>query len=338
MKLLRASSEHSQNSQECGAKKMLFITSTRIGDAVLSTGILNYLINKNKNISITVVCGPEAAPLFKFVPGLNNLIILNKKPFSLHWPKLWQVCIGNVWDILVDLRRSPISYTVFAKKKFRRGETRSKCHRIEQLGSIVDCKRLPPPPKLWTEELHLKKASELIPGDRAVLAIGPTANWAAKVWKQENFSNLVSRLTSPSGILPGAYIAIFGANNERSAVQSFINNVPEQQRIDLLGKLDLLTVYSCLKRCQLYIGNDSGLMHIASTSGIPTLGLFGPSQDLYYAPWGKHCDIVRTSIPYSELFPPDFNHTTSGSLMDSLSIESVESAANSLWQRTRYKE
>ena len=42
------------------------------------------------------------------------------------------------------------------------------------------------------------------------------------------------------------------------------------------GQLDLLTSYACLKRARLFIGNDSGAMHLAAAAGAPTLGLFGP--------------------------------------------------------------
>ena len=95
--------------------KGLFITSTRIGDAVLSTGILNKVIQLHPSIDITVACGPAAAPIFLEMPNLKNLICMEKKVFSLHWLDLWKICIGTRWDIIVDLRNSPVSRMLFAK-------------------------------------------------------------------------------------------------------------------------------------------------------------------------------------------------------------------------------
>ncbi len=63
--------------------------------------------------------------------------------------------------------------------------------------------------------------------------------------------------------------------------------------IDLVGKVDLLTAYACLKRARLFVGNDSGLMHLAAAAGAPTLGLFGPSDERLYAPWGPRARVLR---------------------------------------------
>ena len=57
---------------------ILFITSTRIGDAVLASGLLRRLIEEIPNASFTVVAGPVAAPLFRDLPNLDALIPLPK--------------------------------------------------------------------------------------------------------------------------------------------------------------------------------------------------------------------------------------------------------------------
>jgi len=76
-------------------------------------------------------------------------------------------------------------------------------------------------------------------------------------------------------------------------------------------------------------------MHLAAASGIPTLGLFGPSPKELYAPWGELCDVATTNIPYEEIFPEDFDHRGSDTLMDSLSVEIAEHAARRLWDRAK---
>ena len=104
--------------------------------------------------------------------------------------------------------------------------------------------------------------------------------------------------------------------------------------INLAGKLDLLTAYAVLRRSALFIGNDSGLMHIAAASGVPTLGLFGPSREQHYGPWGEKAAWVRTRKTYDELVgQPGYDHRNTGSLMSSLSIDQVEEAVISLWCR-----
>jgi heptosyltransferase-3 len=83
----------------------------------------------------------------------------------------------------------------------------------------------------------------------------------------------------------------------------------------------------------LFIGNDTGLMHLAAACGTPTLGLFGPSPVGRYAPWGPHCATVCTVDPPEKLFGPGFDHRTTGTLMDGISVAAAETAARELWRR-----
>ena len=64
--------------------RVLFITATRIGDAVLSTGLLGHLVERYPAARFTIAAGPAAAPLFAAVPRLERLIVVEKKPWSLH--------------------------------------------------------------------------------------------------------------------------------------------------------------------------------------------------------------------------------------------------------------
>ena len=314
--------------------RILFITATRVGDAVLSTGLLDHLIRENPAARVTVACGPMAAPLFEAVPNLERIFVLEKQAFSLHWVRLWAACVGRYWDVLVDLRNSPMPYLLAAGARRRRGGGREPVHRVRQLAAVVDLEAAPPAPRLWVAEKHQAKAKALIPDGPPVLAVGPTANWEAKMWGAGKFTQLVGRLCADDGILPGARVAVFGHAAERPAARGLIDAIPPERCIDLVGQGDLLAVFACLRRCAFYVGNDSGLMHMAAASGVPTLGLFGPSDAGRYAPWGPRTAAARTAIPYEELVgAPDFDHRATASLMDSLSVDAAEAAARALWRR-----
>src|SRR5436190_6455135 len=89
---------------------ILFVTATRIGDAVLSTGLLSYLVERHPGARLTIAAGPAAAPLFEAVPGLARLIVVEKRPWSLHWLSLYARAIGQRWDLVVDLRGSALAW------------------------------------------------------------------------------------------------------------------------------------------------------------------------------------------------------------------------------------
>jgi len=312
--------------------KLLFITSTRIGDSVLSTALLSHLIDKYPEADITIACGPTAAPLFSETPGVTRVIAMNKRSMGWHWLVLWrQVCL-DYWDLVVDLRASALAYCLLAGQRMVWRARAGMEHRLVTLARFADLETLPAP-RLWPGKEHELEAARLLP-EGSVIALGPTANWAGKQWPGKNFAELVKRLTAADGILPGAAIVIFGAASERTAAAATLDAMPREQVVDLVGKVDLLTAAAILARADLYIGNDSGLMHIAAVSGAPTLGLFGPSREAHYAPWGPRAEVVRTVRGYDELVgSPGYDHRTVGSLMESLSVDMAESAALELWAR-----
>jgi ADP-heptose:LPS heptosyltransferase len=69
------------------------------------------------------------------------------------------------------------------------------------------------------------------------------------------------------------------------------------QALDLVGKLDLPEVAAVLARAAIFIGNDSGLMHLAAAAGAPTLGLFGPTPSDEYGPAGPKARAVLADGP-----------------------------------------
>jgi ADP-heptose:LPS heptosyltransferase len=62
--------------------------------------------------------------------------------------------------------------------------------------------------------------------------------------------------------------------------------------VDLMGHLALPEAAAVLARCAIFIGNDSGLMHLSAAAGTPTLGLFGPTSAEEYGPAGRHAAWV----------------------------------------------
>jgi ADP-heptose:LPS heptosyltransferase len=178
-------------------------------------------------------------------------------------------------------------------------------------------------------------AARLLPEGPPVLAVGPTANWIGKTWRAQYFAELIARLSGSSGILPGARVAICGHGSERQSARPVLEAVPEHRRIDLVGNVGLLEIYACLERAALYVGNDSGLMHMAAAADIPTLGLFGPSREDLYAPWGPHTATVRPPLSYEQMLPAHSAHRVTETLMDALTVDRVEQAATALWRRVQ---
>ncbi|MGA8402592.1 MAG: glycosyltransferase family 9 protein [Stellaceae bacterium] len=314
---------------------ILFVTATRIGDAVLSTGLLAHLIERHPGARLTVAAGPIAAPLFAAAPGLERIITVRKRPLSAHWLALWGAVASRRWDIIVDMSGSALAWLLSARHRHVMGKGDGREHRVRQLARLFALDP-PPNPCLWLSPAHERAAEALVPPGPPVLAIGPAANWRGKQWRAERFAALAQRLTGPDGPLPGARVAVFAAAHERTQAEPLLAAIPPRRVIDLIG-IDLLVAAAALRRSAMFIGNDTGLMHIAAASGTPTLGLFGPSPVDQYAPWGEGTATVRTEAAWQAQFAEDFDHRTTDTLMDTLSVEAAEAAAKSLWSRVASK-
>jgi heptosyltransferase III len=276
--------------------RILFISSTRIGDAVLSTGLLDHLMRAHPEARFTIVCGRVAEGVFRRMPRLDRLIAVEKRRYSLHWLEIWGALAFTRWDLVVDLRASAIAWLLWTRRRAVIQGGRRPGHRLTHLAALLGVEP-PPLPVIWTSPEDTARAAALLPEGRPWLVLGPTANWHRKVWPAERFAELALSLTAPDGALPGAGIAILGGpgDQERSMATPALTALP--QALDLVGKLDLPEVAAALARAAMFIGNDSGLMHLAAAAGAPTLGLFGPTPSDEYGPAGPKAQAVLADGP-----------------------------------------
>jgi len=312
--------------------KVLFITSNRLGDAVLSTGLIDYIVTTYPEARLTIACGSLPASLFEAVPGLERIITIDKKRFNGHWIKVWRQIIGTRWDMVVDLRDSAVSRLIRAREKHIYSNHINKLqHKVEQCASVMGLEAAPAP-KLWFTPEQTAFADRVIPRNKKIIAVGPTANWIGKTWPAERFIETIDALSAKGQPLEAAHVAVFAAPGEEDAAIEVLEFFPEDYRIDMIAKALPGHAAAVISRCDLYIGNDSGLMHCAAAAGIPTLGLFGPSYPHLYHPWGDHCRYVRTAETFDQL--RDFEgydpKTLTHHLMESLRVDDVIKEAQKL--------
>jgi heptosyltransferase III len=262
--------------------KILFVTSNRLGDAVLSTGLLDYLIRTHRDARITVVCGPVAEGVFMRMPNCDRIIVLRKQRWGLHWLPLWAQTATRLWDLVVDIRGSALSWLV--PTRHRAVFSRMNGPKIAQLGAILGLSP-PPHPVVWIEQADRDYVADLLQTDRPIIVLAPTANWQPKVWPAERFAQAFGCLSA--SLFPGALPVVLGGPGpaERAMAAPLLAALPEAR--DFVGALTLPQAAAVLQRASLFIGNDSGLMHLSAAAGAPTIGLFGPTDASTYSPAGR---------------------------------------------------
>ena len=248
--------------------RILFVTANRVGDAILTTGVLDHLLRQHPNCRVTVACGPPAEGVFARMPNLERLLVFAKKPWRTHWLGLWREVAFTRWDLVVDLRGSALAWLVPARRRVVMRRMQGQMYR--QFGQLMGVDP-PPLPVAWTGPQDQARAAALLPAGRPVIALGPTANWAPKVWPAERFADLFHRLAA--GSLAGAVPLILAGPGpvEQAMAAPLATLLPEA--VDTTGRLSLPEAAACLARCEVFIGNDSGLMHLAAATGVPTVGL-----------------------------------------------------------------
>src|SRR2546422_9210466 len=121
------------------------------------------------------------------------------------------------------------------------------------------------------------------------IAIGAGASYgSAKCWPPSRFAEVANRLQSEAD----ADVILFGTAAE-AAVAAAITSAMRRPPVDLAGKTAISDLAALLSRCHLFIGNDSGAMHVAAAVGLPVVAIFGPTDPHGTAPVTSRRTIVQ---------------------------------------------
>jgi heptosyltransferase II len=152
--------------------------------------------------------------------------------------------------------------------------------------------------QLRVPEASRNRAAELLASAGARthalrIAIGAGAAYgSAKCWPPGRFAELANHLQAQWD----AEVILFGAAGETDVSAAIGSEMPKPP-IDLTGKTAIADFPALLSQCHIFIGNDSGAMHVAAAVGLPTIGIFGPTDPLGTAPVTPRHAIVRQQ-PY----------------------------------------
>jgi heptosyltransferase III len=314
--------------------RILFIAPNRIGDAVLATAALEHALGLYPGPEVTIACGPLPAPLYRATPGLAALhtVVKTRSRTGGHWLALRRQLVNTGrFDLAVDLRGTLLTYTLPVGRRIVHRKSQVMRHKLEELRLLMRAEG-PIWPRLRLDNAALGAAEAVLGADQGpILALGPGSNFIGKQWPAERFATLARRLCSGGSPIAGARVVILGAPEDRATGAEITESLGNDgiTAIDLTARVDLLACAAALARATLFVGNDSGLMHMAAASGISTLGLFGPSNEAVYGPAGPRTRAVRGRA-YEEIMAGKYMPAITTSLMTDLGVDAVEQAAVSL--------
>lgn len=303
---------------------LLFIAPADLGEIVLATGALDHALTRLEAPSLTLVCDPAAARLFRGAPQVDALYPWRRDDGALAWLDLaWRLGRKPV-DLALDLGGGTSAFTLSARRRLRRAPARVQQHFVEELSALLDSEQMLAP-KLWLDDAARAAAAEAAPGAEPLIALAPGGLSAAKRWSPERFAAVARRLST--GPLSGARVALLGVGARDAEITRAIAaslDADGVAALDLGRKLDLLAAAALLERATVCIGNDNALTHIAAAVGAPTLTLFGPTDERFRAPHGPRTRTLR-GRPLEEIAAlPMLDERAA---MEDVSVDAVEAAA-----------
>jgi heptosyltransferase-2 len=307
--------------------KILVRATNWVGDAILALPALRAVRKRFSDAEIAIVARPYVADIYRHQEICNELIeydskgahkgfsgrerlaaqlrerrfdaaLLLQNAFDAAW-LAWRAGIpervGYARDgrslLLTKAIPVPSAGEIPAHEKFYYLEL------LRRAGWANDLKDEPliplnvPEEKRATAEKFLAGAG----ARRGVLrvAIGAGASYgSAKCWMPSRFADLANRLHAQRD----ADVILFGTAGE-AAVSIAISAEMRRPPIDLTGKTAISDLPALLAQCHLFIGNDSGAMHVAGAVGLPVVAVFGPTDPYGTAPVTPRCTIVQEK-PY----------------------------------------
>jgi heptosyltransferase II len=286
--------------------KILFITLTNVGDAILTLPVIDELRSYLPQAEITVLTGPRPSELFEDNPYIKRTIIYDKHSFLSRKLGLLRMLRNERFDVVVDLRNSlfglflPAAYKTSA---FLRIPARIKHMRDRHLYRIRDIGKVSGLVKTeilhrslahyQTDALYIEKILKEngIRSDEKIVIVSAGARSATKRWPRDKFLELIEALHKE---YKSRFILI--GDQEDAPVNKYIAGTCKVPILDLSARTTLKQAAVLLKRAAILITNDSANLHLASYLDVPLVAIFGPTDDVKYAPWSSNCRAVKKEI------------------------------------------
>ncbi len=310
-----------------GRFPILYIAEADASDAILSSGVLAYMVEAMPQAVFTVVGSPKSAPLFADTPRLDRLIVLERDS-RLDWLGLWNKVRETRWGLVVDMRGTTLSSKLKRQKRAVRGAWEAGVHAVEQAARVLQLEEVPAP-KLFVSGTTRAAADALIPTeDVPLLAIGPGADWMGKVWPSERYAKVAVALVGDGGPLEGGRVIVVGDENARDTAHTIRLSLPRNRVTELQGRLSPLETVAAVSRAALYVGADTIWTDLAVASGVRVVAAFGPSDEAEHGPWGGIAVRGPRSVDEYRKIDPNLNQAIQH--MNDLPADRVIAAAKKL--------
>ena len=298
------------------SEKILLIRLSSLGDIVLTTPAIRAVRAHFPDAYLAMLVAKQSAEILRENPHLDEIITFDRLAKDKD--------TGEMLRVIRLLRERKFTLTIDFQRKFRTemlmyfsgaaeriGKGRFCTVRVHEQGNkhatahyfdMLHAAEIPAEDQKL--ELFLSGSERLAAAQRfdtagvndGQLKVGffPGAGWKFREWMPERFAAIGDKLVAHFN----ANVLIFGGPKEAELVQT-VANLMKAHAILFAGNLQVRQLAACLEKCDLFLTNDTGPMHIAAAVSTPTVSLFGPGNHIRFQPLGELHQTIRHAVPCS---------------------------------------
>ena len=300
-------------------RKVLLVRLRSIGDTVLATPSAFALKRFLPNIQVDMLVEDWVAPLLNSHPHIDNVVVLERGGLMTRARVAREIRAAK-YDVVYNLHggttatfltratgaRHRVGFKSYQYAQLHNHQAPSplllwgqqKAHSVEQQLALLGWTGVPvtdrPRTELGVSRAASERVSELLAGaelaEQNIALVHPAAAFATKQWATENFARVVEFLAER-----GFAAVAIAAPQEKTILERLV----AEARVNVATfDLSLPEVTALASRSQLFVGNDSGIAHIAAAVGTPSVVVFGSSNIAHWRPWNSAAaEVVFEEMP-----------------------------------------
>ncbi len=335
-------------------RRILVVKPCCFGDVMMATPALRALGRQFPTATVDVLTTEWCAEALRNNPDVRNVFrypsTLSVAPFMRLVQRVkeedYDVGVGldrsPIVNLLLDLAGIPVRAGIDSSGRgiglTHRAVPRPQQHETELYLSVVatiGAVQNDPRPVYCVLDDARDQVSDLLRdvGDPIVVihpggAVNPGSTYLSKRWPAECFGALASELVQRHG----ASIVVVGAASDIDAAQGTVD-MTDGPATNLANQVSVPQLAALCERAQLYVGNDSGMSHLASAVGTPTVTIFGPTDPATYRPLGRNALFCAPSLSSIQTRAGDLrqrpNVDEQGPRISDVSVDTVLAACES---------
>ena len=336
-------------------RNILVIKLRYIGDVLLATPTVRAIKAARPDVRVTMMVNRGTEEVLSGNPDVDEIVVLDKGSLAAQWRLIFGLRRRR-FDTVIDLtdgdRSAFLSWISGASVRIGFNDEhrwRGRCytqvvqpvpgvrHRIDR-----DLEALKPmsiqagskDPQLWLTPEEANNADQLldqfgVQRSQPIVILQPGARYWNKAWPPERYAQLADHLTYQYG----CQVLIGGSDQDIDLAQQ-IQQIAKSSPVNMAGRTTIKQFAAIAKKSALFVGSDSGAMHIASAVGTPLVALFGPSSPREWGPRGGPVEVLYKEIDCRSCIHPTCTRGEQN-CMKLIAVDEVMTASGRLMGRVR---